>query len=51
MVLNQVWQNGIGLFAGAGIILIGRAASGILGIERLTDRCTCPGCSGRRAGR
>ena len=35
VVLNQVWQNGIGLFAGAGIILIGRAAGGILGIEAL----------------
>jgi branched-chain amino acid transport system permease protein len=33
VVLNQVWMNGLGLFAGAGIILIGRAAGGILGIE------------------
>ena len=33
VVLNQVWLNGLGLFAGAGIILIGRAAGGILGIE------------------
>jgi len=35
VVLNQVWSNGIGLFAGVGIILIGRAAGGILGIEAL----------------
>jgi len=35
VVLNQAWPNGIGLFAGAGIILIGRAAGGILGIEAL----------------
>jgi branched-chain amino acid transport system permease protein len=35
VVLNQVWPNGVGLFAGAGIILIGRAAGGILGIEWL----------------
>ena len=31
VVLNQVWPNGLGLFAGVGIILIGRAAGGILG--------------------
>jgi branched-chain amino acid transport system permease protein len=35
VVLGQVWMNGLGLFAGVGIILIGRAASGILGIEAL----------------
>jgi branched-chain amino acid transport system permease protein len=35
VVLNQAYPNGIGLFAGAGIILIGRAAGGILGIEAL----------------
>jgi branched-chain amino acid transport system permease protein len=35
VVLNQVWPNGFGLFAGVGIILIGRAAGGILGIEGL----------------
>jgi branched-chain amino acid transport system permease protein len=35
VVLNQVWMNGLGLFAGAGIILIGRAAGGILGIEAI----------------
>ncbi len=38
VVLNQVWPNGVGLFAGVGIILIGRAASGILGIEALQFR-------------
>ena len=38
VVLNQVWLNGIGIFAGVGIILIGRAASGILGIEALQIR-------------
>jgi branched-chain amino acid transport system permease protein len=31
--LNQVWPHGLGIFAGAGIILIGRAANGLLGIE------------------
>lgn len=35
VVLNQVWPNGLGIFAGVGIILIGRAAGGILGIEAL----------------
>ncbi|HEY7916506.1 MAG TPA: ABC transporter permease [Acidimicrobiales bacterium] len=35
VVLSQVWFNGLGLFAGLGIILIGRAAGGILGIEAL----------------
>jgi hypothetical protein len=35
VVLSQVWFNGLGLFAGMGIILIGRAAGGILGIEAL----------------
>ncbi len=38
VVLNQVWPNGVGLFAGAGIILIGRAAGGLLGIEALQFR-------------
>jgi branched-chain amino acid transport system permease protein len=38
VVLNQVWTNGLGLFAGAGIILIGRAAGGILGLEIFQDR-------------
>ena len=36
--LTSFWQTGIGLFAGVGIILIGRAASGILGIEALHFR-------------
>ncbi len=35
VVLNQLWPSGFGLFAGLGIILIGRAAGGILGIETL----------------
>jgi branched-chain amino acid transport system permease protein len=35
VVLNQLWPHGLGIFAGAGIILIGRAANGILGIEAL----------------
>jgi branched-chain amino acid transport system permease protein len=38
VVLSQVWNNGIGLFAGVGVILIGRAAGGILGIEALQFR-------------
>jgi branched-chain amino acid transport system permease protein len=42
VVLNTFWQTGIGLVAGAGIILIGRAASGVLGIERLTDLVHLP---------
>jgi branched-chain amino acid transport system permease protein len=35
VVLEKVWPNGFGLFAGVGIILIGRAAGGILGIEAI----------------
>jgi branched-chain amino acid transport system permease protein len=35
VILSQVWLNGLGLFAGLGIILIGRAAGGILGIDAL----------------
>ncbi len=35
VVLNQLWPSGLGLFAGIGIILIGRAAGGILGIEAI----------------
>jgi branched-chain amino acid transport system permease protein len=35
VVLSQIWMNGLGLFAGLGIILIGRAANGILGIEAI----------------
>jgi branched-chain amino acid transport system permease protein len=38
VVLNQLWPNGLGLFAGMGIILIGRAAGGILGIGALQFR-------------
>jgi branched-chain amino acid transport system permease protein len=33
VALNQLWPNGVGLFAGVGIILIGRAAGGLLAIE------------------
>ncbi len=35
VVLEKLWPSGFGLFAGIGIILIGRAAGGILGIEGL----------------
>jgi branched-chain amino acid transport system permease protein len=35
VVLDQLWPSGFGLFAGVGIILIGRAAGGILGIEAI----------------
>jgi len=38
VVLNQLWPNGVGLFAGVGIILIGRAAGGLLGIGALQFR-------------
>ncbi len=38
VVLGQIWYNGLGLFAGLGIILIGRAANGILGIEAIHGR-------------
>ena len=48
VVLNQVWPNGLGLFAGAGIILIGRAAGGILGLE--VSSSASPGSSRRPAG-
>ncbi len=63
VVLNQVWSNGIGLFAGVGIFLIGRAAGGILGIDALQfrlpwtrpstgiDAAAGPGPTGARVGR
>src|SRR5665213_1413934 len=38
VVLNQLWPNGVGLFAGVGIILIGRAAGGLLGVDTLHVR-------------
>ena len=38
VALNQLWPNGVGLFAGVGIILIGRAAGGLLGLEFLQFR-------------
>jgi branched-chain amino acid transport system permease protein len=34
-LLNHVWSNGVGLFAGVGIVLIGWAPNGILGITAL----------------
>jgi branched-chain amino acid transport system permease protein len=42
VLLNTLWPNGLGLFAGAGIILIGRAAGGILGIQRSSDLMLLP---------
>ena len=33
VALNQIWPSSVGIFAGLGVILIGRAANGILGIE------------------
>jgi branched-chain amino acid transport system permease protein len=38
VALNQISPSGIGIFAGIGVILIGRAANGILGIETLHFR-------------
>ncbi len=38
VALNQIWPSSIGIFAGLGVILIGRAANGILGIEALHVR-------------
>ena len=38
VALNQIWPSSIGIFAGMGVILIGRAANGILGIEALHVR-------------
>jgi branched-chain amino acid transport system permease protein len=35
VAISQIWMNGLGIFAGLGIILIGRAAGGILGIEAI----------------
>ncbi len=46
VTLNLLWPNGIGLFAGVGIILIGRAAGGVLGIEALQFRLPWVGRSG-----
>jgi len=42
VLLTTFWQTGLGLVAGAGIILIGRAASGILGIEWLVTTFRMP---------
>ena len=38
VALGQISPSGIGIFAGLGVILIGRAANGILGIEALQFR-------------
>ena len=38
VVLNQLWPSGLGIFAGVGVILIGRAANGLLGVEWLNVR-------------
>ena len=38
VALNQIWPSSIGIFAGMGVILIGRAANGILGIDALHFR-------------
>ncbi|MGA2835159.1 MAG: ABC transporter permease [Acidimicrobiales bacterium] len=38
VALNQLWPSSVGIFAGIGVILIGRAAGGILGIETLHVR-------------
>jgi branched-chain amino acid transport system permease protein len=38
VALNQLWPSSVGIFAGLGVILIGRAANGILGIEFLHIR-------------
>lgn len=38
VAISQIWMNGLGIFAGLGIILIGRAAGGILGIEAIQVR-------------
>jgi branched-chain amino acid transport system permease protein len=38
VALNQIWPSSIGIFAGLGVILIGRAANGILGIEAIHFR-------------
>ena len=38
VALNQIWPSSIGIFAGMGVILIGRAANGILGIDALHVR-------------
>jgi branched-chain amino acid transport system permease protein len=42
VVLNTFWPKGLGLVAGAGIILIGRAANGLIGIERLSTLLPLP---------
>jgi branched-chain amino acid transport system permease protein len=50
VVLANVWDNGIGLFAGAGVILVGRAATGILGAEALQRLAPAASGSTGRSG-
>ena len=38
VALNQIWPSSVGIFAGLGVILIGRAANGILGLDFLHVR-------------
>jgi branched-chain amino acid transport system permease protein len=49
VVLTTYWSKGLGLVAGAGIILIGRAANGVIGIDRLSTLLPLPWL--RRAAR
>jgi ABC-type uncharacterized transport system permease subunit len=49
VVLTTYWSKGLGLVAGAGIILIGRAANGVIGIDRLSTLLPLPWV--RRAAR
>lgn len=44
------WSKAEGLFAGIGVVLIGRAANGILGIEWFTDRIHLPWVKPSKAG-
>ncbi len=48
-VLTHVWTNGVGLFAGAGIVLIGWAPNGILGMTWLSRLVPHRPGAGRRA--
>jgi branched-chain amino acid transport system permease protein len=49
VLLTTYWSKGLGLVAGAGIILIGRAANGVIGIDRLSTLLPLPWV--RRAAR
>ena len=48
-VLTHVWTNGVGLFAGAGIVLIGWAPNGIIGMTWLSRLVPHRPGAGRRA--